>query len=324
MKWLEAAVAASRDGAQFVEAVLVNENITGWRTEDEAEMRAFLLGDPRGWDYVDEKIYSNQRDVIIKFYVTDNEDGRATLRAVTDGLDGLRSSAPGFCLGPLSVATTPADDEDWADNWKKYFKPFTVGKNIAVYPAWELYDGPGSKTAVGVNPGHMFGTGQHETTRMCMEAIEAYAEPGLNVLDLGCGSGILSVTALLLGASDCTAVDFDPGAADVVAENAKLNKIPAGRIKILIGDIINDPGLKRRIGAKKYGLVVANITADAIISVSRIISGGWLAPGGVFISSGIITERSREVQEALSGDGFTIAGIYSDGEWVCIVCRNFS
>ena len=325
MKWIEVKISASTEGLAFVEAILVNRGVGGWKTDDADEARSFFEANPRAWDYLDESVFDEYDEPSITFYLADAAAGREALVSIETDVGRLRGSDSGIDLGPLAVSSKIVDDEDWADNWKKYYKPIPVGRSIVIKPAWESYvDGSGTKRVIVVNPGHLFGTGQHETTRMCVEAIEEYMTRDVSCLDLGCGSGILSLTALALGAADCTAVDFDPGAEGIVNENAELNGVTRG-LTVLTGDILTDRALHRRIGAKKYGLVVANITADAIISVSRIVKEeGWLAPGGAFVASGIIAGRLVDAREALVSDGFDIVGVASAGEWVCVVCRNFS
>ena len=277
----------------------------GFVIENEEDFRDFLEHNHMYWDYVDEELESRFRGVSrIKCYLTDDEDGRAVLQRIRAAYS--------------EVQTAVVDDSDWENNWRAYYKPIEVGEKLVVVPEWE--DAPDDgRIPLRLDPGLIFGTGSHATTRMCLAALERYAGPGVRVLDLGCGSGILGIGALLLGCESCLGVDIDPKAPDVVMSNAALNNIGPDRMTAWAGDILGDASLRDRIGGG-YHLVLANIVADVIIPLSAL-ARPFLQEGGIFICSGIIENRWPETAAALQANGFTILDHRSEEEWHCFVCR---
>lgn len=210
------------------------------------------------------------------------------------------------------IDTSPTQDEDWRNNWKKFFNPTPVGEKILIRPTWrDDYDAEG-RVVLNIDPGLAFGTGSHETTRLCLETIERYLREGDTVLDVGCGSGILAIASLLLGAKSAVGVDIDEVAVRTAAENAELNKV-SDRFTVVVGD------LTQKISGK-YNLIVANIVADAIISLSKGVRE-FMTPDTVYIMSGIIDTRGDEVYEAVSED-FKIIERIEDNGWVCLVAKN--
>ena len=240
----------------------------------------------------------------IKCYLTDDEDGIAVLRRINAAYD--------------DVTTSYVEDSDWENNWREYYKPIEVGEKLVVVPEWEEAPQDG-RLPLRLDPGLIFGTGSHATTHMCLAALEEFSKPGVRVLDLGCGSGILGIGALILGCDSCLGVDIDPKAPDVVMSNAALNGIGADKMTAWAGDIIADSSLRARIGGG-YQLVLANIVADVIIPLSAVVRQ-FMAPGAVFICSGIIEHRWPETEAALISNGFEILDHKSEEEWHCFVCR---
>lgn len=277
----------------------------GFVIENEEDFKDFLEQNHQYWDYVDDELENQFAGVSrIKCYLTDDEDGLAVLRRINAAYD--------------DVTTSYVEDSDWENNWREYYKPIEVGEKLVVVPEWEEAPQDG-RLPLRLDPGLIFGTGSHATTRMCLAALEEFSKPGVRVLDLGCGSGILGIGALILGCDSCLGVDIDPKAPDVVMSNAALNGIGADKMTAWAGDIIADSSLRARIGGG-YQLVLANIVADVIIPLTAIVRQ-FMAPGAVFICSGIIEHRWPETEAALISSGFEILDHKSEEEWHCFVCR---
>lgn len=273
----------------------------GFVIENEADFQSFLANNRQYWDYVDDELERSFAGVSrIKCYLTDDEAGLNTL---------ARIRAAYGAVGTAYVA-----DSDWENNWRQYYKPIETGKKLVVVPEWEEIPEDG-RLPLRLDPGLIFGTGSHATTRMCLEALEDCAAPGKLVLDLGCGSGILGIGALVLGADSCLGCDIDPKAPDVVMSNAALNSIGADRLAARAGDIIADAALRAEFGGG-YGIVLANIVSDVIIPLSAYVPG-FMASDGVFITSGIIEGRQDEVRCAMEENGLRVTGHRSMDEWHC-------
>ncbi len=204
-------------------------------------------------------------------------------------------------------------EEDWANNWKKYFKPLPVGEKLLICPSWEQTDNPDGRAVLSIDPGMAFGTGGHDTTRLVLGALERHITPGCDFLDVGCGSGILSIAACLLGAGTATGVDIDPLAVRTAVDNGQLNGLAAPRYDMKLGDLAKDIH-------GTYPVIAANIVADAIIALSPAVPA-LLAEGGVYIVSGIIDTRESDVLAALDACGFAVAERYTHGGWVCLVTK---
>ena len=277
----------------------------GFVIENEEDFKDFLEQNHQYWDYVDDELENQFAGVSrIKCYLTDDEDGLAVLRRINAAYD--------------DVTTSYVEDSDWENNWREYYKPIEVGEKLVVVPEWEEAPQDG-RLPLRLDPGLIFGTGSHATTRMCLAALEKFSKPGVRVLDLGCGSGILGIGALILGCDSCLGVDIDPKAPDVVMSNAALNGIGTDKMTAWAGDIIADSSLRARIGGE-YQLVLANIVADVIIPLTAVVRQ-FMAPGAVFICSGIIEHRWPETEAALISNGFEILDHKSEEEWHCFVCR---
>ena len=277
----------------------------GFVIENEEDFKDFLEHNHQYWDYVDEELENKFLGVSrIKCYLTDDEEGLKVLRQ-------FRAAYP-------ELTTAFVEDSDWENNWREYYKPIEVGEKLVVVPEWEEIPADG-RVPLRLDPGLIFGTGSHATTRMCLAALEKYAAPGVKVLDLGCGSGILGIGALLLGCDRCLGVDIDPKAPDVVMSNAALNGIGQTRMTARAGDILGDAGLRASIG-HDWQLVLANIVADVIIPLSAQVQQ-FMAQNGIFICSGIIENRWPETAAVLNANGFEILDHRSEEEWHCFTCR---
>ena len=302
-KWLEIAVNTTPDKLDEVCAKLAAAGMDGLVIEDEGEFLQFLEQNRQYWDYVDQELLDRMRGITrVKFYVTDDDEGHKQLERYTHGL--------GF-----EHTVTPLNDNDWAYSWQKYYKPLTIGRRLYVVPEWERDDPvPEGRSPLYLNPGLTFGTGSHASTQLCLEGVEAHTVPGKSVLDLGCGSGILSIAALCLGASRAVAVDIDPKAVDVAYENAALNGIGKDRYTVMAGNVIADKGLAAQLAQERYHLVLANIVADVIIPLSRVVPE-FLQEDSIFICSGILNTRLPEVLDALEKNGLQILSTEQQEDW---------
>ena len=309
VKWLEIAVNTSADKLDEVTARLAANGMDSIVIEEEGEFRQFLEQNRQYWDYVDDELLEKMRGVArVKFYVTDDADGHAQLARYTQGLD-------------CEYSQTALGENDWAYSWQKYYEPLTIGERLYVVPQWEKDQPvPAGKTAVYLDPGLTFGTGSHASTQLCLEGVEEHTAPGCSVLDLGCGSGILSIAALVLGAGYAAAVDIDPKAVGVAYENAALNGIGKDIYHVCAGDVIGDEELAGRLAARRYDLVLANIVADVIIPLSARVPQ-LMAPGGVFLCSGIIDSRADEVAAALAVHGLTVTKKREKNGWAALEAR---
>ena len=306
IKWLEIAVNTTPDQLDQVSARLAAAGMDGLVIEDEGDFLQFLEQNRQYWDYVDQELLDRMKGVTrIKFYVTDDADGREQLARYTRGLD-------------QEYTVTPLTDNDWAYSWQKYYRPLAIGQRLYVVPQWERDEPiPQGRSPLYLNPGLTFGTGSHASTQLCLEGVEAHTAPGRPVLDLGCGSGILSIAALCLGASTAVAVDIDPKAVDVAYENAALNGIGKDRYTVRAGDVLSDHSLADELARQRYHLVLANIVADVIIPLSAQVPR-LLEEDGVFLCSGIIDTRAHEVEEALAKNGLTITRRREKNGWVAL------
>ena len=302
--WLEVTVETTGPGLETLAARLTMNGANGLVIEDEEDFRTFLEQNRQYWDYVDDQLLERMKGAArVKFYVTDDDHGRRQLEAWMAGID-----AP--------YTTARLREEDWATSWQKYYKPMPVGEGLYIVPEWEKGEAvPAGRAPLYLNPGLIFGTGSHASTRLCLEGVEQYVRPGGKVLDLGCGSGILSIAALLLGAGEAVGVDIDPKAVGVAYENAAMNGIGRDRYTVRAGDVLSDRALAAELARNRYQLVLANIVADVIIPLSAQVPE-LLAPGGVFLCSGIIDTRSAEVLAALKGRGLRVLEKRERDGWV--------
>ena len=317
MDWLELHIDTTHTGLEPVETMLSALGIDGVVIDDETEFHDFLESNRQYWDYVDENLEASMHGKSrVTFYLPADETGFAQMGEVRLALEDLKARRSD--CGTLLLSLENLRDEDWENNWKQYYKPMEIGQRLLVIPQWEQVD-PGHRVPLILDPGLTFGTGSHATTRLCLTALEKTVAQGDRVLDLGCGSGILSIAALRLGASQALAVDIDDKCLDVAYENAALNGIGKDRYTVRVGDVLSDGSLRRELEGS-YDIVVANIVADVIIALAPLVPS-MLRPGGTFLCSGIIDDRAEEVRAALEAAGWTVLETQSADGWFAYTCR---
>ena len=321
MDWLRVTVYTTSEGIDAVTGRMYQLGITGLEIEDEKDFKDFLENNTQYWDYVDEDLIKEKEgETCVKAYVSDDINGRELLAAINGSMQELKSIDEDNLFGRLETEVDSMNTEDWANNWKKYFHTMEVGEKLLVKPMWEELTEPTDRIVFNINPGMSFGTGSHFTTQLCIEALEKYVHTGDKMLDLGCGSGILSIISLMLGADEAVAVDIDPNAVDTAYENANMNDIDISKYHVFAGNVVTDPDIQKEISKNKYEVVAANIVADVIIGLAPK-AREYMKEGGVFITSGIISDRESDVHEALIENGFEIVSVNRRKDWVSIVCR---
>lgn len=324
MYWIEAVVHTTSEGIEPVAGRLLMNGITGYAVEDSAEFCEFLEGEGVFFDYVEDDLLKlKDCETTVKFYVAENTQGVEILMAVKKSLEELKKMDKDGVFGKLSLTTdSKIEEQDWENNWKKYFKPFPVGKKLCIKPSWEnLPDELKEKIVIELDPSSSFGTGSHTTTRLCLEMVEKYMsklDGSVQVLDMGCGSGILGIAASLLGAEFITAVDIDENSARIAGENFAENKIEKNKYNVMAGNILNDQAFYDVVTAKKYDLIAANIVADVLIWMAPVFKK-VLSDDGYLLVSGIISERSGEVVDALKENGLDVKEFAESQEWAAVV-----
>ncbi len=319
MKWTKYTLKTKTEAVDLISYMLDELGVEGIEIEDKqpltaeekAQMFVDILPDPEFDDHI----------ATIRFYRDPEEDGTELIEKIKEGLDELSQFVD---IGDAkTIEKDETEDIDWINNWKEFWKPFRADDHIMIKPTWEDLTGTDVKEddlVVEIDPGIAFGTGTHETTKLCIRAVREYVNENTRLLDVGCGSGILSIIGLLLGAKEAFAIDIDPAAVTATLENAAFNNIDMNKYKVISGNIIDDEAIQQEVGIECYDVVVANILADVIIPLSAEI-GKHLVPGGTFITSGIIDMKKEEVKEALMKNGFEMVEERNMKDWNCLIAR---
>lgn len=316
MKWIRFTLDTHTDAVDMLSYMLDEIGVEGIEIEDSVplseedkkKMFVDILPDPE----------ENDGSAKVHFYMEpENCNPEKIMLQVQDIFQEVKQ----FCeIGKGTVTLSETEDKDWINNWKTFFKPFRAAENIVIKPTWESYDRENDDDIlIEIDPGIAFGTGSHETTKLCIQALDKHVKKGDSVLDVGCGSGILSIAALKLGAAHATAIDIDEVAVKVAGENMAVNQIPASSYSLYDGDLITNQYLKVKAGTG-HNIIVANILADVIIPLTGIIRP-HLKQGGLYITSGIIDTKEAEVHEALVKNGFEILDVTYMKEWCCFIAR---
>ncbi len=312
MKWNKFTIQTTTAAEDFLSAMLDELGIEGIEIEnnvplDESDRTKMFI------DFMPE-LPPDDGTSRVSFYLEDGVDHSELLKKVMDGIEWQRQFVD---VGEGSISSSDTEDIDWINNWKAYFHAFSI-ENILIKPTWEeLCSEDADKILIEIDPGISFGTGKHETTQLCIRQLLKYCKGNARVLDVGCGSGILSIAALKLGAASVTGTDLDENCMISARENLRLNHLPEESGAFYMGNLIDDPALRQTIGIGCYDIVVANILADVIIPLAEVIPA-QLKKGGVFITSGIIDFKENEVKAAIEAAGMRVLEINHQGEWVNI------
>lgn len=315
MEWTEVNIYTTADGIEILCAKLMDIGIKGFVIRDSNDFNEFLENKNGQWDYIDEDLMGlADCETCITVYLPCNNQGADMLLSIKSMLMDMKSEDKDEMYGRLEAELSNIREEDWANNWKQYFKPFKVGEKLAVKPSWEDYSSDDGRIILEIDPASSFGTGQHHTTRLCLELLQKCINSGDTLLDMGCGSGILSIAGVLLGAENAVAVDIEENAVKTAMENALKNHIPEEKYNTFFGNILTDDELADKID-KKYDIITANIVADVLIAMKDYFVR-YLRDGGTLIISGIIEERMDEVLTAVENVGFTRQNVSVKEGWV--------
>ncbi|HOB19234.1 MAG TPA: 50S ribosomal protein L11 methyltransferase [Candidatus Atribacteria bacterium] len=313
MDWIEIAIKTTHEGADIAAQVFYETGVTGVVIEDPDDLYT-AQQDGLFWDYVDESVLANKDEgVLVKAYINNDAAFNDKLIYIKERIEHLKAQDLDMDLGPMELSLTNVREEDWSNNWKKYYKPVRISDRLVIKPTWEDYEPKEGEYVLNLDPGMAFGTGTHETTVLCLRLLDRHVNTGDTIADIGCGTGILSIAALLLGADRATAIDLDTNAVMVARENARLNGVE-DRMQVIHGNLLDKV-------QGRYDIITANIIADAIISLTQHIRN-YLKPGGIFISSGIILERLPEVVEKIEESGLEVIHKETMGEWAAVVGRH--
>ena len=315
MQWVEAAILTKPEAIEALCGALDSLGITGVQIEDDAEFSRFLTDNPMQWDYVEDGLIKENTDALVRFYIPADESSTELLKILREKLTWLKSEDFGLDFGKLLLTVENVSDDLWTENWKKYYKPFRVGEKFVIRPEWEEYESSEGNIVLTVDPGHLFGTGLHQSTKMCLMSLENYIRHGMKVADIGCGSGILAIGAVLLGADSVFCCDIEATAAEVIHRNAALNGIPAECLRFKSGSVLTDEILQAEVVSGNFDVILINIVADVIIAALP------LCKSGIVITSGIIREREGDVSAALSANSYDIIHTERMDEWVSITAQ---
>lgn len=320
MNWVEVNIFTTSEGVDIICGMLLGMGVNGFVIKDSKDFQDFLDNKETNWDYIDDDLMGLKNcETTVTVYLPDNSQGIENFSEIKLELKALKERDTEKSFGRLEYEISNVKEEDWANNWKKYFKPLTVGQKLLIKPTWEKVDESETRKILEIDPASSFGTGQHNTTQLCLELIEKYLNDKDKMLDLGCGSGILSIAGMLLGASSAFAVDIEENAVKIAGENAFSNGISKNNYTTRCGNVICDENLRSEIG-NDYDIVCANIVADVLNAMTPYFKG-FLKRGGNLVISGIINQRKDEVINGIINAGFTLLEIREKEDWVAAAFR---
>ena len=315
MKWKKFTLTTTTEAVDLVSSMLDDVGIEGIEVEDnvpltEKETKGMFI------DILPE-LPPDEGVAKVSFYLDDDDQVEEMLRRVNEGLDELAAYTE---LGQRTIEASETEDKDWINNWKEFFHQFYVD-DILIIPSWEeVKPEDEGKMIVHIDPGTAFGTGMHETTQLCIRQLRKYVTEDTRILDVGCGSGILGMLALMFGAKYSVGTDLDPCAIDATYENMEVNGISKDKYEVMIGNIIDDKEVQDKVGYEKYDIVTANILADVLVPLTPVIVH-QMKPGAVYITSGILDVKEEVVKEAVVAAGLEVVEVTHQGEWVSVTAR---
>ena len=315
MKWKQFRLKTTTQAEDIVSSMLADLGIEGVQIEDKIP----LTEQDKEQMFVDilPDIPDDDGTAYLTFYLDEEEDVAPVLMNVRKELEDMRAFLD---VGECTIEESETEDVDWVNNWKQYFHQFYID-DILVIPSWEKVKPEDSdKMVIHIDPGTAFGTGMHETTQLCIRALKKYVTSETEILDVGCGSGILGMLAIMFGAKHSRATDLDPCAIDATHENMEVNGIRKDQYEVMIGNIIDDKAVQDAVGYEKYDIVAANILADVLVPLTPVIIH-QMKPGAVYITSGIIEDKENVVVEAVKAAGLEVLEVNHQGEWVSVVAR---
>lgn len=326
MKWKKFRIKTVTEAEDIIISTLYDIGLEGAQIEDRVPLTAL----EKECMFVDILPEGPEDDGLayLSFFVEEKEDGSLTLgdepvdeTAILEKVRGELEALRQFCdIGEGTVTVDETEDIDWINNWKQYFHQFYID-DILVIPSWEDVKAEDEgRMVLHIDPGTAFGTGMHETTQLCVRQLRKYMTPGARLLDVGTGSGILSILSLMFGAGHAVGTDLDECAVEAVAANCEANAIDPARFEMLIGNIITDKAVQEQVGYGQYDIVVANILAEVLVPLTPVITE-QLKPGGIYITSGIIDDKEETVVEAVEAAGFQVLEVNHQGEWVSVTAR---
>lgn len=315
MKWNQYRLKTTTEAEDIVSSMLMDLGIEGVQIEDKVP----LTKEDKEQMFVDilPEIAEDDGTAYLTFYLEEEEDAASILMNIRKELEEMRSYLE---VGECTIEESQTEDVDWVNNWKQYFHQFYID-DILVIPSWEQVEEKDSdKMVIHIDPGTAFGTGMHETTQLCIRQLKKYVKPDTQILDVGCGSGILGMLALKFGAAYSVGTDLDPCAIDATHENMEVNGIGRDQYEVMIGNIIDDKTVQDAVGYEKYDIVAANILADVLVPLTPVIIG-QLKHDGIYITSGIIDDKEQIVVDAVKAAGLEVLEVNHQGEWVSVTAR---
>ena len=315
MKWSQFRLTTTTEAEDIVISMLADLGVEGVQIEDKVP----LTEQDKEQMFVDilPDFAEDDGEAYLTFYLDVDEDHTELLAQIREELEDMRSY---INVGACTIEESETEDLDWVNNWKQYFHQFYID-DILVIPSWEeIKEEDKDKMVIHIDPGTAFGTGAHETTQLCIRAVKKYVTEDSEVLDVGCGSGILGMIALMLGAKHSVGTDLDPCAIIATHDNMEVNGIAKDQYEVMIGNIIDDKEVQDQVGYEKYDIVLANILADVLVPLTPVIVN-QMKPGAIYITSGIIDEKEETVVEAVKAAGLEVLEVTYQGEWVSVTAR---